>query len=85
MEYDKEEGAEDGREKNWRMAKERGREKVRLVFVPSGSPFERREGNKEDRRGMWAKVSEGEGWDDLFDLERQREKKVRGNEKNGKR
>ena len=59
MEYDKEEGAEDGREKNWRMAKERGREKVRLVFDPSGSPFERGEGNKEDPLTFRLTLNEG--------------------------
>ena len=49
------------RRKDWRIARDRAdREKVRLIFNPSGSPFKRGEGNKEDP--LTFRLVLNEGW-----------------------
>ena len=59
-EYDKEEETEYDKEAKLEYARKRAdREKVRLIFDPTGSPFERGESNKEDPLTFRLALNEG--------------------------
>ena len=59
-EYDKEEGTEYDREAKLEYARKRAdRKRLRLIFNPTGSPFERGEGNKEDPLTFRLTLNEG--------------------------